>query len=270
MIYYDHPNCLILGQYQRHFNQLIEIFNLLINTVTVMAKTASKSNSNKKKRARLSQKGTAGRSGPRSVGRADPSTRQTLMQAAKKLFARQGLSGTSIRDIAHEAGMNSSMISYYFDGKDGLYRACLEEIATTRLQFTREILIPPKTLDEYKLRLRMFAESLVQAFSEDRETGLIVIREYDRINSPAEKVFKENFLKLFEMIIDFFREAQKKTFIDPHWDPFILASLFFGALSSQLRLDHIKEKTYGRSLKTTEEREKLCLHLTSLFSTQTA
>lgn len=162
--------------------------------------------------------------------------------------------------------MNSSMISYYFDGKDGLYRACLEEIATTRLQFTRDILLPPQTLEEYQLRLKMFAESLVQLFLEDRETGLIVIREYDRINSPAEKVFMENFLKLFEMIIQFFKEAQKKNFVRLKSDPFTMASLFFGALTSQLRLDHIKEKTYGRSLKKPDERAKLCTHLVSLFT----
>jgi len=38
--------------------------------------------------------------------------RDQLLLAGKKLFARQGLSGTSIRDIAQQAGMNSSMISY--------------------------------------------------------------------------------------------------------------------------------------------------------------
>ncbi|MCB0385839.1 MAG: hypothetical protein KDD43_10645, partial [Bdellovibrionales bacterium] len=97
-------------------------------------------------------------------------------------------------------------------------------------------------------------------------TGLIVIREYDRINSPAEKVFMENFLKLFEMIIQFFRDAQKKNFAPLKSDPFTLASLFFGALTSQLRLDHIKEKTYGRSLKRADERTKLCAHLVALFA----
>lgn len=219
-----------------------------------------------KKRKTRSQSETKSRSGPRPLRANDPSTRQTLLLAAKKLFARRGLGGTSIRDIAQEAKMNSSMISYYFDGKDGLYRACLEEIATTRLQFTREILSRPKTLEEYRLRLKMFAESLVQLFLDDRDTGLIVIREYDRINSPAERVFMENFLKLYEMIIQFFQDAQKRNYISTKLDPFTLASLFFGALTSQLRLDHIKEKAYNRSLKRADEREKICAHLVTLFS----
>ncbi|MCB0361991.1 MAG: hypothetical protein KDD35_04700, partial [Bdellovibrionales bacterium] len=94
----------------------------------------------------------------------------------------------------------------------------------------------------------------------------IIIREYDRIHSPAETVFKENFLHLIETIVTFFRKAQSKKFVGKEFDPFTLASIYFGCLTGQLRLDHINEKTYNRSLKNTEEREKISSHLVHIFS----
>lgn len=202
----------------------------------------------------------------RPMASSDPTTKETLLKAAKKLFARRGLSGTSIRDIADEAQINSSMISYYFGGKSGLYRACLQEIASTRLQFTRDLLIPPLHFEEYRLRLKMFAESFLRLFLEDRDLGLIIIREYDRIHSPAERVFKENFLGIIDTIVRFFSEAVSRNFVDSSFDPFILANLYFSSLTGQLRLDHINEKAYGRTLKDPAEREKISSLLTAIFT----
>jgi AcrR family transcriptional regulator len=43
-----------------------------------------------------------------------------IMEAAEELFAEKGFDGTSVRDIAEEAGVNLAMISYYFGSKDKL------------------------------------------------------------------------------------------------------------------------------------------------------
>lgn len=43
-----------------------------------------------------------------------------LLVSAKYLFSTMGYDKTSIRDIANHAQVNSSMISYYFGGKEGL------------------------------------------------------------------------------------------------------------------------------------------------------
>ena len=50
-----------------------------------------------------------------------------LLEAAEKLFAEKGYDGTSVRDIAQEAGVNLAMISYYFGSKDGLLRVLFEQ-----------------------------------------------------------------------------------------------------------------------------------------------
>jgi AcrR family transcriptional regulator len=53
--------------------------------------------------------------------------RTRLINAATPLFARQGLSGVNVRTIARAAGVNVSLISYHFGGKEGLYAAVLRE-----------------------------------------------------------------------------------------------------------------------------------------------
>lgn len=57
--------------------------------------------------------------------------RQRLIDTGIALFGRDGLPGTSTRDIARRAGTNIAGIAYHFGGKNQLYLACAEHIATT-------------------------------------------------------------------------------------------------------------------------------------------
>ncbi|MDA8428518.1 MAG: TetR family transcriptional regulator [Geobacteraceae bacterium] len=58
---------------------------------------------------------------------ADNDCRENLITASIPLFAAKGLNGVSVREVAGAAGVNLSMISYYFGGKEGLYAAVLRE-----------------------------------------------------------------------------------------------------------------------------------------------
>lgn len=49
-----------------------------------------------------------------------------ILLAAEELFADKGFEGTSVRDIAHKAGVNIAMISYYFGSKEKLFEALIE------------------------------------------------------------------------------------------------------------------------------------------------
>ncbi|MFC5774684.1 forespore capture DNA-binding protein RefZ [Ectobacillus antri] len=57
-------------------------------------------------------------------------TKQKIIEAAICLFNTKGYHGTSVRDIASEAGVNVANISYYFSGKKGL----LEHLVTGFLE----------------------------------------------------------------------------------------------------------------------------------------
>jgi AcrR family transcriptional regulator len=64
-----------------------------------------------------------------SKGRPDPAgqARDRLLMAALRLFADQGFTRTSTREIAQAAGANVAAIRYYFGDKAGLYRAAFTE-----------------------------------------------------------------------------------------------------------------------------------------------
>ncbi|MCB0361573.1 MAG: TetR/AcrR family transcriptional regulator [Bdellovibrionales bacterium] len=48
-------------------------------------------------------------------------TKERIVSSASRLFARSGFDGTSIRDIASEAGVNIAAINYHFKHKQNLY-----------------------------------------------------------------------------------------------------------------------------------------------------
>jgi AcrR family transcriptional regulator len=63
-------------------------------------------------------------------------TRQALLDAARRRFARDGYAATTVREIAADAGANVSLISRYFTGKEGLFEACLESAGRSVSQST--------------------------------------------------------------------------------------------------------------------------------------
>lgn len=52
-------------------------------------------------------------------------TRQLLLQAALRRFARDGYAATAVRDIADDVGVNVALVNRYFVSKEGLFEACL-------------------------------------------------------------------------------------------------------------------------------------------------
>lgn len=59
-----------------------------------------------------------------------------ILEVAEDLFADKGFDGTSVRDIAGQAGVNLAMISYYFGSKEKLMAALIQ----FRAEYTRGIL----------------------------------------------------------------------------------------------------------------------------------
>ena len=55
-------------------------------------------------------------------------TKQRIICSAIEIFGCEGFAGTSTRDIAGAACVNTPAIQYYFDGKLGLYNACIDHL----------------------------------------------------------------------------------------------------------------------------------------------
>jgi len=65
-------------------------------------------------------------SGARPQRRDPVATRSKLLTAARREFARSGLAGARVDEIAHRAGVNKQLVYHYFGDKDALYLAVLE------------------------------------------------------------------------------------------------------------------------------------------------
>ena len=56
-------------------------------------------------------------------------TRLRIIRSAIELFGEHGFVAASTRDIAAHAGVNAPALQYYFENKEGVYRACAEHLA---------------------------------------------------------------------------------------------------------------------------------------------
>lgn len=66
-------------------------------------------------------------------------TRSKLIEIATPLFATKGFAAVSVRELTVAAQINVSAISYYFNGKEGLYQAVLAEQLAPILQALRRL-----------------------------------------------------------------------------------------------------------------------------------
>jgi len=81
------------------------------------------------------------RSAPRSASHTSNGARDLLLNAAERLFGRNGIAGVSLREVAAAAGQrNNSAVHYYFRDKRGLVDALIaDRIGNAERQ--RQILI---------------------------------------------------------------------------------------------------------------------------------
>jgi hypothetical protein len=70
-----------------------------------------------------------GRSRPRL--RDAERNRRHIIEAARAEFAKKGLSGARVSEIAARARTTKPMIYYYFDSKEKLYQQVMEEVCAT-------------------------------------------------------------------------------------------------------------------------------------------
>ncbi len=91
-------------------------------------------------------------------------SRGRLLLAALRLFAENGFSKTSTREIALAARANVAAISYYFGDKAGLYRAVLTEPMGGPD-------VDPATFEQPSFRLQQALQGLLAGFTEPLKQG---------------------------------------------------------------------------------------------------
>lgn len=75
------------------------------------------------RRARRTKRSSRRRATPVPEGR----VRERILAAALEVFAERGFDGARTRDIAERAGANLGLLTYYFGGKEPLWRAAVSQ-----------------------------------------------------------------------------------------------------------------------------------------------
>ena len=109
--------------------------------------------------------------GPGLVNGDSPTaTRTAILDAAEQLFSKNGVEGTSMRDISKAAGVNLGAINYHFGTKD---RLALEAFARRLQPANRERIARLNALEaaagRRKLKLEAIIDALVRPAVESEE-----------------------------------------------------------------------------------------------------
>lgn len=159
------------------------------------------------------------------------STDQKILYTAEKLFAEKGFDATSTRDIAKYAGVNVSMISYYFGSKEKLF----EEIFKVRMKegqtYAIEILENSelnewqkliKIIENYIRRVKTLPEfySILQSVYSIERVGNDQILSFLRTS-------KIGYIKIYQRLLD---EGHEHGIFTKKPDLFFLHSVIIGTV----------------------------------------
>lgn len=147
--------------------------------------------------------------------------KERLINAALKLFAEGGYLGTSTRDIVKEAGVNISAIAYYFEGKEGLYRAVLEYIVGFMKEGMKENildiipLIEEKSLEKEEARALLLKaiENMINFICGDTISPHMVeliMREQISPSNNADVIYPEFIFPMHKALTFLFAKATEQ------------------------------------------------------------
>src|SRR5690625_3960108 len=103
-------------------------------------------------------------------------SKQKVINAASLLFFQKGFHGTSVRDIAEEASVNVSLISYYFKSKQGLLEYAITEYYETYLQELEEVIQQTATLSNLE-QLKKMVFFIIQYKQDNLQLTCTIHRE---------------------------------------------------------------------------------------------
>lgn len=191
-------------------------------------------------------------------------TKESLLVAAKRIFAQKGYDGATVKDIADEAGVNISLVSYHFNGKENLFRACVQAYGENRLAAVENYLKTPQSVEDFRVRLTLYLEDYFLNAIRDQDTMMIMHQECMSTNPLTEDIFKGVFMKSIDKMLQFFTEARKKGILRTEIDPHYTVMVVMGAIIHAVRMDPMHEQTFKIGLKDAIHREKLVTTLMEL------
>lgn len=154
-----------------------------------------------------------------------------ILNAATRLFAKLGLDKCSTREIAKQSDSNISLISYYFGGKEGLYKEVMHQHALEIREKVQEVFNSYEkieiTVDSFKEEMSVIIQLLIEFRLKNPEMAQIFAREKLAGLPYSREIHQEVFYPLVLKFFDLLKQAQKKGFVKKEINP----AVFFITLS---------------------------------------
>ncbi len=145
----------------------------------------------------------------------DIGKKEDILLAAEHVFAERGFKGTTVREVAKQAGIANSLIFYYFKNKGVLYEAVFDH-TFSQLEFLIQRNLDLKLDQLTKLKKIMF--SVIDLGVKHRNMLKILIREIIDNGSIAQKISQKYFKPLYNVTSEFLAKGKKEALfrdVDP-------------------------------------------------------
>ncbi|HEY4300633.1 MAG TPA: TetR/AcrR family transcriptional regulator [Candidatus Didemnitutus sp.] len=155
-------------------------------------------------------------------------TRQRLLEAAARVFARDGLAGATTRVIAQEAGVNEVTLFRHFQTKERLIAAVVGQNFGAQAP---AVAVPAAT-DDLRADLHAFGRGYATLLQENWPLVRTMLGEmHNHLTESHEKqVFRAIFLPLKEAVVARVESAQEAGELRRDRQADLLSDLFLGAI----------------------------------------
>lgn len=163
-----------------------------------------------------------------------PNTQDVILDAAERLFARQGFSATTIKQIGKEAAVNPALLYYYYDSKETLYRAMLQRILGQLFARGSDAIASATTHAD---RVRAFIRAQARLLGQHPHFPQLLVRELvDHQAAHAEQAITTTaagaFKRLCEVIEAGQRDGAFRASLDPRFTAIsIIAQVAYFAIA---------------------------------------
>jgi len=192
--------------------------------------------------------------------------RQKLLEVAEMLFAKHGFEAVSVRQLASEAEVNLSMVSYYFGSKDGLF----QEVIQSKFPQTRGILedLAQSPIHPWE-KLTQTIDMYVDKFFLGRAFHRVIMREMSLQQRPAHvNLIREHMSRNQELIRGFIHEGQQKGLFK-YVDVELTIATLFGTISAAINQGALTcallKETDPEALYSDQNRERYKQHLKAML-----
>jgi AcrR family transcriptional regulator len=157
--------------------------------------------------------------------------RRQILDAAIRVFARQGFHACRVSDIAREAGVAYGLVYHYFDTKEGVLSELFDERWSLLLLAIEEVDSRPIPARE---KLDAVAGFIIDSYRHDPELMKVIIVEVTRAANSFGRTHLDEISKAYEGIAKIVADAQADGSFRNDVDPMLASMWFYGAIEQLL------------------------------------